>query len=147
MTTPWVDARGRVTLFVGAQPVAVVNKRGKSTPVVRSPVWSKVRTIHFVEGVTLNRVSIIQSTHAKQRMQCIVRKASAAQIDQHCDTCPKVHRSTNPSCSATLKLNTFASKPGHLYSIKTRRDQGAWRSSTTFLGASKTGNATYTKLS
>lgn len=139
-----VDARGRVRVFQDANVVGAVTKRGVCRASHAPPVWSRVRTVHYVEGKTLSRVSVVSGLHSR-RMTCIVHKASPAQLKHHCDACPKSHRSTNPSCSANLGLETFASLPSCLYEITTRRNTGQWKRSASFLRASKTANAEYTR--
>ncbi len=142
MVTTSVDARGRISLFDGARVVARVTRRGTAKASARPPVWARVHTVHYVVGGSLDRVAVVNKLGA-DRLDCIIHRATAHQVAIHCDTCPKVHRASNPSCSANLHLTTFATLPGHLYDIGTRADKGAWAQRASFLGASKTADAIF----
>ena len=140
------DARGRTTVFEGAIPVARVSPLGIVKIVNRPPVWSRIRAVHYIIGGSLTRVSVVTGNNTNQ-MQVIVKKASDGQIENNCDTCPKHHRITNPTCSQNLGLSTFASDPHHLYDITSRKDKGEWSINSIFLGASKCGTGIFTKQS
>lgn len=139
-----VDARGRVKLFNNATVVGTVSRSGVFRASVCPPVWARVQTVHFVEGRTLDRVAVVSGLHSR-RMVCVVRKATPEQIKIQCDACPKSHSSRNPSCSANLGLKTFARRPSCLYNITTRKNIGPWKKSATFLRASKTASAVFTR--
>ena len=135
------DSRGRITLFDGCQPVCSVSSNGVPRPVKRPPSWPRVKKIDLVEGRTLNRVHILSRN--SKTIKAVVKRIPASQRAKQCDTCPKVHSVHNPSCSANLRLNTFASKNGHLYNIHTKADLGKWRSDSEFLGSATVGTITY----
>ena len=139
-----VDARGHVVLFEGAVPVISVTKNGGVRRIFRPPVWGRVKEVQFVCGSTLDRVAVTERASAT-RFEAIVNQVSARQLRWGCDTCTKGHSSHNPSCSANLGVKTFASKPGHLYDIRTRQDLGRWTSDILFIKASKTGLGTFTR--
>ena len=135
------DSRGRITLFDGCQAVCKVNSRGEPRPVKRPPSWHRVKRVDVVEGQTLNRVHIL--SRVGKTINAVVKVIPASQRAKQCDTCPKTHSAHNPSCSANLNLNTFASKRGHLYNIHTKADLGRWRSDGEFLGSATVGTMTY----
>lgn len=139
-----VDARGRVKLYNKANVVGTVSKSGKFRASLCPPVWARVKAVHFVEGKTLNRVTVVSGLKSR-RMVCIIRLATPTQVQTHCDACPKSHSSKNPSCSANLGMKTFARRPSCLYDITSRKNTGAWKRSATFLRASKTANAVFTR--
>ena len=139
-----VDARGRVKLFNNASVVGSISKTGKFRASNCPPVWARVKTVHFVAGGTLDRVSVVSGLGSR-RMVCVVRKATPVQLETNCDACHKSHSALNPSCSANLGLKTFASHPSCLYDITTRKNTGRWKQSATFVRASKTANAVYTR--
>ena len=142
-----VDKRGHVVLFEGAVPIIAVTKAGGVRRIVRPPVWSRVKTVHYVCGVSLDRVAVITRFDGNARsFECIVNRVAPQQLQWGCDTCTKSHSSRNPSCSANLGVKTFASKPFHLYDITTRKDLGRWVPDILFLKASKTGMGTFTKV-
>ena len=135
------DSRGRITLFSNYQAVCTVNKNGVAKPVHRPPSWSKIKTVHAIEGKTLNRVHFTAKT--PQAIDAVVKRIPDTQRKIQCDRCPKTHRKTNAQCSANLGLQTFALKAGHLYDIRTGADLGTWKSDATFLGSATVGSVTY----
>ena len=109
-------------------------------------MWSRIHAVHYVIGGSLTRVSVVTGNNTKQ-MQVIIKKASDGQIKNDCDTCPKHHRLTNPTCSENLGLATFASDPTHLYDITSREDKGKWNMDSIYLGAARCGTGIFTKQS
>jgi hypothetical protein len=111
------------------------------------PVWSRVKAVHYVRGVTLDRVALLHPRSAgnPRVLEAICHKVSDQQREQNCDMCPKTHRASNVTCSANLGLHTYATNAGHLYDIHTRADLGPWNMSATFLKTSKTALASFTR--
>ena len=135
------DARGRITLFDGNTAVIKINNKGVAKHVQRPPSWHKIKRVDYICGQSLNRVHVVKKN--SRTIEAVVKRVPDSQRRIGCDTCPGKHSSLNPSCSANLKLKTFAYRPNHLYNIKTRKDIGKWLPDLTFYGRSTVGVGTF----
>lgn len=140
-----VDSHGRVTIYNGATAVAHISNTGALKQVLTTaPKWSRVKVVHFVRGVTLDRVSVVAGL-GTPRMQIVIKKIPDAQMQIQCDRCPKKHSKHTELCSANLGLRTFATAADHLYNIETGEDTGRWRFQIMFLASTTVGEGSCDK--
>ena len=140
-----VDSHGRITLYDGEKAVAHVTANGAIVKTASaSPSWARVHSVNFIQGITLNRISVVQGLGTNQ-MRIIVKKISDRQREIGCDRCPKKHSSRSELCSANLKIRTFATAKNHLYDIETGEDIGQWIFNVSFRQSATVGEGTCVK--
>ena len=138
-------SRGVTTIFEDISAVVSV-RNGVARHVQRSPAWSRVSNVDFVEGKTLNRVSIRERVSATE-FKAAILIIPPGQRQIQCDSCSHKHRPTNKHCSATLRIKSHAKTVGALYARTSGENKGRWiATDKVFLRNSRTGTATYTKL-
>lgn len=122
-----VEAKGITTIYQGLFPVVSVNKQGVARPLKnRQPKWSRVKVVHYIQGQTLNRLSVIEGLGTRH-IRCAVRQVNAQQRESQCDDCIRLHRPTNKNCSATLGIRSNATDPTKLYKWTTKKAAGVWK--------------------
>lgn len=140
-----MTSRGVTTLFDDITAVVSV-RGGVARHVLRSPSWSRVKNIEYIEGGTLSRVSV-RETIRRGVFTAIVKRIPESQRKIGCDQCRQKHRPTNARCSATIGVVTHATATGHLYDFETGRDCGVWATSEeAWLRSSTVGRATYSRV-
>ena len=119
---------------------------GKARHVRRSPAWTRVSNIEYIEGATLRRISV-RNRASKHQFDAVVLNVSEKQRATQCDSCRHKHRPTNKNCSATLGIRSHASTPGVLYDRHTGKSLGVWAvSDENFIRSATVGTCTYTKV-
>lgn len=133
------------TIYDGAFPIGTVAKNGRLRVRAggKNPRWSRVKTVHYLEGGTLTRVSIV-STAEDGSFHAITREIADSARKSQCDDCVRGHRATNKNCSATLGLPSRASKEGFLYHFGSKAPAGRWHKTDAYVrGRVKVGTARY----
>ena len=139
--------RGVTTIYNGLFPVARVKRNGNLEFKLRGPQpqWSRVKVVQYIEGQTLSRVVVVDA--GTSTFFGVFRNLNEREQKSQCDDCIRGHQSTNANCSATLKIKSFASKPGTLYEWGTKKAVGRWTKSNVYIRPRvRTGTATYTKM-